>query len=59
MRKTAEAGDHFMMPVRVVEKAFAARVPGSQRRKQGNRALLVGQGFAVLERQVDEQFFDG
>jgi len=29
-----------------------------QRREQGNRAFLVGQRLAVLERQIDEQFLD-
>ena len=59
MRKAAEAGDDFVVAAGVVEVAFAAGVFGGQRGEQGERALLVGERFAVFEGQVDEEFFDG
>src|SRR5687768_4484253 len=48
MREAAEAGDDVVVGVRV------PRVAGIERRDQGDRAFLVGQGFGVLERHVEE-----
>lgn len=47
MRKTAKARDDVPVPDGVVDAIFNA-----DRRKQGNRALLIGKEIAVFERQV-------
>jgi hypothetical protein len=59
MRKTAETGNDFMVPASVIEETFAAGMGRGQGSEQRDRALLIGQGFAVLERKIDEDLFAG
>ena len=59
MREAAETGDDFMVTAGVIKKAVAPWMFGGQRGKQRQRTLLIGQRFAVFERQIDEDFFDG
>ncbi len=53
VRKAAEAGDDRAMPARRLDERRLVRV-FRQSRKEAHRRLLIGEGLAMLERQVEE-----
>lgn len=63
MGKPTEFPDHVAMPLCIVERALADWLEGaagirSKLLEQPHRFVLIGEGFGMLERQIEEGPFD-